>query len=657
MDRRAFLRSSAMTAAGTVVAGIAVHMQAVAAMAQSTYKESPLVADQVKAGKLPAVAQRLPSNPRVIKPLERNGVYGGTWHRAYKGLSDRVGPGKLREEYFIEWDAPDVNTIRLVPNTVEKWEQNADATEWTWYMRQGTKWSDGKEVTTEDVRFFIEDIQGNPEIIPSPSNPTVRQRVNGEWVKARFEIIDNYTFKMTYALPNPLLPIIIAKTGGATFNNTSFLAPSHYLRNWHPKYAKIEDLNKKAADAKLPGWSALWGTAGNNEGPAVFWFTNTEVPLISAWKTTVPAPGDPHVMERNPFYWQVDSDGNQLPYIDKVEHALFDNQEVFNLWVAQGKIDMQMRHVSAGSYIFYKENEAKGGFRVLRWRAASTGAYFPNQNSPDAVLAKAWSMPEVREALNISINREEINQIVWNGLGKARQASPVSGSPEYDPEHEVRWTQYDPDRANALLDAAGFPRGADGVRRLPDGRPFEFVVEHTSSPGDADNDQHEFVRRYWENIGLRATMRFAERSLYEQHDHEGLMDVGYWGFDRLSVIKADPGRWTGVIDDGPWAPLWGHFYNDAPYKKEEPPADHPIRRIWALWDEVQVTPDEATRNAKFQQLLDIHKAAPNVVGVVGELIAPMIAKTNFRNVLEGFIADDTLRDSGLINPQGFFLQR
>ncbi|HET7769563.1 MAG TPA: ABC transporter substrate-binding protein, partial [Chloroflexota bacterium] len=571
------------------------------------------------------------------------------------GLSDRVGPGKNREEYGIEWDAPNTSTLRIVPNVFESWTQNADATEYTFKLRAGMKWSDGQPVTTEDVRFYWEDMAQTPEIIPAPNTPGMRVRVGGEFVLAKLDIIDQFNFKVTYGVSNPLLPIVMAKTGAGGFNNTTWLAPAHYLKQFHPKYADVNALNARAASKNLPGWQALWGTGGNLEGPDVFWFINTEVPSINAWKTTQPAPADPHRMERNPYYWQVDPAGNQLPYIDAIEHALFDNAEVLNLWVAQGKIDMQIRHLSAGNYTFYKENEARGGYRVLRWRAASTNCYFPNITCPDPVLRQMWEDPRVREALNIAINREEINQVVFNGLGRARQASPVQGSPEFDPEHETKWTEYDPARANALLNQVVPNRGPDGIRRLPDGRPFEFVVEHTSGPGEAANDQHEFVRRYWEAIGLRATMRYVERALYEVNVRESMVDMGYWGFDRLSVIKADPGRWTAQIQDGPWAPAYGEWYEAGPFKKEEPPPGHPIRQIFALWDATQIEPDEATRNALFQQLLDIHKAAPYVVGVVGELVAPMVASNRFRNVLEGFINDDTLRDSGLINPQHFFL--
>ena len=133
----------------------------------------------------------------------------------------------------------------------------------------------------------------------------------------------------------------------------------------------------------------------------------------------------------------------------------------------------------------------------------------------------------------------------------------------------------------------------------------------------------------------------------------GEIEVGNWGFDRSSVVKADPGRWLGTITDGPWAPTYGNWYAKAPFKQEEPPADHPIRKIWDLWEKVQVEPDEARRNALFQDLLNVHKAAPNVVGIVGEIVAPMIVSNAFGNVLDGYIADDTLRDYGLVNPQQF----
>lgn len=622
---------------------------------QGAFKEAPMLADLVKAGKLPSVDQRIPSNPRVIKPLEAVGKYGGTWHRAYRGPSDRVGPSKIVEEMLIDWDAPDTKTIGLVANLVEKWEQNADASEYVFTLRQGLKWSDGAPVTTDDVMFWYEDINQNKDIRPN-ADPLIRQKVGAEYKLATIVAVDATTFKVTYAAPNPLLPIAIAKTGGFP-NPPAFLAPSHYLKKFHPKYASVDELTKIATEKNLPAWQALWGDAGNMEGAIAFWFKNPELPTLLPWRVTVPAPADPCVLERNPFYWQVDTEGNQLPYIDKIEHAFFESLDVVNLWVAQGKIDMQMRHMSAGSYVFLKENEAKGKYRVLNWRSASTQAYFPNQNCPDPVLAKLFATPEFRQAMNISINREEIAEIVYNGLGVGRQASPVNGSPEFDADLVKMWAEYDPKKANDLLDKLGLTKGSDGIRKRADGKALEVVVEHISPTGSPENDQHELVKGYWAAIGIRATMKAVERSLYEEHCRTGEIEIGNWGFDRSSVVKADPGRWLGTITDGPWAPTYGNWYAKAPFKQEEPPADHPIRKIWDLWDRVQVEPDEARRNALFQELLGVHKAAPMVIGVVGEIVAPQIASNAFGNTIAGYIADDTLRDYGLISPQQFYLGR
>ena len=193
-----------------------------------------MLADKVKAGQLPPVAQRLPTNPRVLKPLEEVGTYGGTWRRAYRGLSDRVGPTKLGEEQLIEWDAPDPNTLRLVANIVEKWEQNADATEFTFVLRNGMKWSDGQPVTTDDVKFAFEDIELYKDIRPTP-NFFVRQRVGNEFKIATLTVVDKTTFKVKYAAPYPLLPISIAKLGDNMVHR-----PAHYLKKFHPKYASAD---------------------------------------------------------------------------------------------------------------------------------------------------------------------------------------------------------------------------------------------------------------------------------------------------------------------------------------------------------------------------------------------------------------------------------
>lgn len=651
--------SAAASGAPSAAATFAVNQATPTTVAQTTagkFKEAPMLADLVKAGKLPAVEQRVPSNPRVLKPLEEVGQYGGTWRGAYRGLSDRVGPTKQLEEMFIEWDAPDPNTVKLIANVCEKWEQNADASEFTFYLRKGMKWSDGSELSTDDVKFTVEDVNFFKDISPTPKY-YLRQLINGEVKTATVTIVDKTTFKVKYVAPFPLLPLQMAKLGGGAVSQPGFVMPSAYLKKFHPKYASAADLAAAVAKFKVQTPADLWGKAGDLEGPAVFWFLNPELPSIFAWKVVSPTPAEPVVEERNPYYWQVDTDGNQLPYIDKIEYSLFDSFDVLNLRVAAGQIDMQLRHMSVGTYTFYKENEAKGKYRTFRWRAASTDAVYFNICIADPVLQKIFDTAEFRQAASIAINRKELNDLVWNGLGEARQASPVKGSPEYDPDLEKMWAEFDAPKANQLLDQIGLAKGPDGFRRRPDGKTLELNVDHIEIAGSPNEDQLNRIKKYWEAVGLKTNLRFIERSLYEQRYRNNEIEVGVWGCDRCSVVKADPGRWLGYIGDGPWAPAYGFWYNKDPYKQIEPPANHPIRDMWKAWDQCQVEPDEAKRNALFKQVLDLHKKAPYQIGFNGFKVAPAIVANNFKNFLDGYIADDTLRDIGLLNPQQYFIKK
>lgn len=648
LSRRNFLRLAAGSTAGAIAAA-AVPVSLAAPAKQMTYNEAPMLADLVASGDLPPVAERIPTNPRVITPLQQVGQYGGTLRRAFKGISDRWGPTKLNEEMAIEWDATDPENVGLIANFVSEWTQNEDASEFTFTLRDGIKWSDGDDFTTEDVQFWYEwmylgELQNKPDYL-TLNGP------DGTPVDMELEVVDNLTWTVRFPAPNPLLPISIAKSTGGPPGGPTMAVPSHYLREFIPDLTSDQSLIDNAMAANgVATWQELFGTAGDMQGPIAFWFRNPELPVINAWKADNLPTEDPYLMVRNPYYHAVDTEGNQLPYIDSIQHTLFEDSAVFDLWIAQGLIDLQYRHVTSANFTFYKENEEAGNYRVVLWRAASTNALYPNINNADPVLAQLFDTAQFREALSIAINREEINELVYSGLYEPRQASPVTGSPNYDPEFETRWAEYDPDRANALLDELGLTRGADGIRLRPDGQPLSFRILHRETTGTPGADEMQLVEDYWRALGLDVSQDVVERSLYEERTENGDVDVGVWGADRNSIVMADPGRYLGYTDDGPWAPLYGHWYVPTPLKKLEPPADHPVAKMWDLWNQVRVEPDEAKRNALFKQILDIHKEHPYIIGTVGEAPVVVIVNNSIVNFPEGYIADDTLRDYGLSVP-------
>jgi len=246
-----------------------------------------------------------------------------------------------------------------------------------------------------------------------------------------------------------------------------------------------------------------------------------------------------------------------------------------------------------------------------------------------------------------------------------RQASPVSGSPNYDPEFEARWTEYDPERANQLLDDLGYDqRDGDGYRLRPDGERLGFTITYTEALGAMNPDEVLVVSSYWEAIGIQVTQQVLERSLLEERNQAGDIEVGVWLVDRSSVVMGDPRRYTGELSDSPWASRYANYMAVMVYGNGvtatatvEPPPDHPIRRIHEFWQAIQVEPDEATRNAMFQELLDIHKEHPYMIGTVGEDPAPVIVKNNIGNVGSGFINDDTMRNVGIARPKQFYIKQ
>ncbi len=662
LSRRDFLK----TVAGGVAAAVAARVVPVALaapMRQAQYHEAPMLAELVAAGQLPPVEQRIPVNPRVITPYSEIGEYGGTWRRAFKGLSDRWGPVKLTEEPAIQWDAPDENTVNLVANYISEWSQNDDATEFTFTLREGLKWSDGAPFTTEDVQFYYDEIF-LAQLLNKPGMYTAGN------VDMELEVIDELTWTIRFVQPNPLLPIQMAKTTGGMVSGPSMAAPKHYLSRYIPHLTDDPSLIDAALAANgLTSWEQLhYETApGDGRGPINFWYRNPELPTITPWiSENSPVTDDPYLMVRNPYYHCVDTEGNQLPYIDRISHALFQDQQTLNLWIAQGLIDMQQRHLSSADYTFFRENQEAGDYHVVTWRAAQTNAFHPNICCADPVLRQLFDTPEFREALSIAINREEINQLIYSGIMTPRQASPVRGSPQHDPEFTSRWTEYDPERANALLDGLGLTeRDSAGHRLRPDGQVLGFTITYSEVLGSMNPDEVQLVVNYWKALGIRVSQEIVERSLYDERTRTGDIEVGVWFVDRSSIVPADPYRYLGTINDGPWAPLYAHWCaaqrtaDPATYgwPNEEPPADHPIRQMWDLWDQVQREPDEATRHALFMQILAFHKEHPYMIGTVGEDPQSVVVKNNFMNVGSGFISDDTLRNEGIARPKQFFIRQ
>lgn len=611
----------------------------------SEFNEAPMLADMVAAGDLPPVEERLPNNPRVLPVWDEIGEYGGSWRRAYTGITDRWGATKLQEERIVEFMPNKEGGYDIVPTWVDEFEMNDDASEFRFHIREGMKWSDGVAVTTEDVRFWYEDVFNTTLFREEP-----HQNLTTNGNPLEIEIIDDYTFIVKFTDSYPIFPFVMAKesTGAPGLTRDTFLLPAHYLKDFHPNYVAEDELSAIAAEHGVDTWIDLWG----DKGPIQSWWLNPDKPVISAWKIETPAPAERVVMVRNPYYYAVDAEGNQLPYIDYITHDLFEDKETAVLWTVQGQIDMQNRHVGddIANYTLYKEGEEKGDYRVDTWLNSSTNAFLPNLNTPDPVLAELFNTVDFRQALSLAINRAEINEIMAEGLAEPRQASPVSGSPQFDPEFETKWIEYDPDTANSILDELGLAeRDSDGFRLRSDGEMLQVTITSRH-----DVDELELVKAYWEDVGIKVVLNIVERSLYEELVDNADTEIVYNTLDR-PILAADPRGYLAI--DAAWAPKWGSWFNTGGEQGEEPPTDHPIRQTWAAWEKAQTANSLEEANLALQELVTVHRENVWHIGTIGEAPAIFIVNNNMGNVGDSFLNDDGLRNPGIAQPAQFYFKQ
>jgi peptide/nickel transport system substrate-binding protein len=664
LTRREFIRLSAVGAAGAVVTACtpsgtpqpaaaptntqapaatkaAVNINATAttgptATPVSKFQEAPMLEELVKAGKLAPVAERLPENPTVMVPLEETGKYGGTVRRAFSGVSDRWGPTKLQDRTWAWFD----RSLAIQPRMMESWEVNSDGSEWTFYMRKGIKWSDGTPHTTADIQWWYDNVLLNPTLTKAP--PSLYSTGNPR-VVVQLEVVDDFTAKFKFAHPKPMF--IYGLTRGMP------VVPGFYLKKFHMDLSTAKtELETEYKGRGFDAWDAYYTDRG-------YWYANPELPTLGPWTAVKPLSTDLFEMTRNPYFFAVDPEGNQLPYIDRITHRLFENADVLNLWVVGGEIDFQGRHISFGNFTLYKENEAKGDYRVMLGINASHLAIQPNHTTKEPKLREFFQNRDVRIAMSLAMNRQEINDLVWDGMLTPRQYSPLPLSPQYNEKASNAYIEYDPERANELLDAAGYDKkNAQGIRLFPDGTPISFTIEGTALTGTPDDDTIQLAVKFLREVGLDTAYKSVERSLYTEHYEANEIQAAFWGGDR-TVLPLVPEAiiFRGVQPDRPWAPAYAHWFNRGPSDPngEEPPADSFVKKIWDIWDLVTLEPDPDKQTALFNQILDIWAEEVPMIGLLGEMPAPVIMKNGFKNFLEGFPMDDTTGDEQFYNAETY----
>jgi peptide/nickel transport system substrate-binding protein len=601
----------------------------------SEFGEAPMLAEMVNAGSLPPVAERLPvrEDLLVIKPLQEIGKYGGTWRRGFTGPGDgqnghRVAGG----DRFVFWDADEFP--KVVPNLAKGWEISEDGTQITLFLREGLKWSDGQPFTANDAMFWYEHMYQNAELVP------VRSAFFNTDEGAKMEMVDDYTLTFTFPFANSLFLEVLGSSvnvfgGHAVMGNTAMggYAPAHYMQQFHPDFVDKAALDELVAKEGFDNWVNLFKDKNT-------WARNPDLPTLTPWKTVNPITTDNWVLERNPYYYGVDTEGNQLPYIDRISMTLAENLEVLNLRAIAGEYDYQSRHISLANLPVLLENAEKGNYTIHldpAQHGADAGLQVNLSYEADPEIAKLLHTADFRRALSLAINRNKINEIIFLGIGKPGSAVVAESSPfNPGPEYRELWAPADGDfeQANQMLDALGLTnKDAEGYRLRSDNGE-RIIIEIPSIPAFIQFTQiGEMIKEDWAQIGIFANVVEQERTLVEQRRAANELQIFFWQNDGTDELYLYPYHALPVADTSGTGPAIGNWYASGGTSGIEP-TDPKVKEVLDLFSQgLKGTPEErVTLGQEIWKIITDEVWTIGTVGQSGAFMGVRIVKNNMGNI-------------------------
>ncbi len=588
---------------------------------EMTYKQAPMLDAMAD---LPPVEERLPANPLVVEPHDSIGVYGGTWRLGLRGTGDNANFVRhIAYENLVSWD-PEWQEV--IPNIAESWETNEEGTEYTFHLREGMKWSDGAPFTAHDILFWYEAHATNPEVSPAPPSWMVVEDEVG-----LVEALDDYTVKFSFSAPNGLFLQRLATPDGRPPVNM----PRHWASQFHPEY-NPEGIDALIAEAGVATWVDLWNLKVYDTGE---WTTPS--PKLWAWvlENGYTADAVQVTAVRNPYYWKVDPEGNQYPYIDRVQWDFASDVETLVLKALSGEIDFMDRHIaSLGNKALFADNMEVGDYHFTEIVPSSMNfvAIALNLTHLDPVKREIFQNKDFRIALSHAIDRQAIIDLVYVGQGEPYQLAPRPTSPFYNEQLAKQYTEYDVDLANQLLDEAGFDqRDADGFRLGPDGNRITFNVDVIPTLYPEQPDVIEQVVGYWQAVGIDARTNVIERDLLYQRKAANQQDASVWGGDGGLEVILEPRWYFPFSNESHFAEAWQYWYNNPEDERAEEPAPAAKRQM-ELYDQLKATANPEEQNALMAEILQI---AADEFWAMGITLPPPgygIQKNNFFNVPQSY---------------------
>ena len=475
-------------------------------------------------GALMDLADRIPAEPLVVVPYDAIGSYGGTLdvlsNATEAGTSDFLSVRHVNLVRFSD----DLQTI--VPNIAKDWSWNDDFTQLTFFLRDGHRWSDGAPFTSADVKYWYDNLALNSNIIEKPKDYVL---VAGE--RMTVDTPDATTVVFNLPAPKPGLLAHFATSFAQGFQ------PKHFLSIWDPELNPSADADAQAAGFEN-GYAVISAYFGNSD------WTDTPSPLLNSPTKVAALPADvvptleSHIyvtdttegrhLVANPYFHQVDTAGNQLPYISEQDEIYVNENEVRILKLVNAEADYKAQSLQLPSAPLLLENQEKGNFTVELKPEITMANFSFNLTHEDPEKRKVFGDLRFRQAMSVAINRDEINEVAFFGLGETKQYIGFSPAPSFvDPKWAQHFAQYDPAMANSLLDEIGMAdTDGDGFRELPNGE--KLVLNLQFSTQGIAGQVVELVGQSWAEVGIQSSVKEVTPDEYRSQQSSNKLDVGTW---------------------------------------------------------------------------------------------------------------------------------
>ena len=580
--------------------------------------DSPALADKVAAGQLPALADRLPTPPRLIEVAAMGrtpGRHGGTVRMLMGDQRDIRMMTIYGYTRLVVYD----DKLELAPDVLESYEAEQGRI-FTLRLRAGHRWSDGHPFTAEDFRYWWEDVANNKRL--SPGGPPQAMVISGE--KPSFEILDQQTIRYSWSQPNP---VFLPALAGA---QPLYIAmPAHYLKQFHQRYAGKEELEQKVRTTRVKDWGSLHERFSRQYRPE-----NPDLPTLDPWRNTTSIPAERFTFVRNPYFHRIDENGRQLPYVDEVTLTI-GSSSLIPAKTAAGDTDLQARYLRFEDYTFLKSAAKRMNFEVKLWKRAEGASFalMPNLNAIDPVWRDLNRDLRYRRALSLAINRRDINRVIFFGLAKESGNTALPESPLYDAALAQLNMTPDLAEANRLLDRIGLSkRDGEKIRLFPDGRRLEFTVE-TAGASTEETDILDLIKQDFIAIGIKIHPRSSQLDVFRRRILAGQTIMSGWtGMDNaLVAAEMEPDALAPTSPSQFNWPRWGQHFESGGREGEAPDIAE-AKELVELYRAWRHSTTHQERREIWQRMLKINAEQLFTIGVVNSTLQPVVVSTRLKNV-------------------------